>query len=152
MYLGVTSVAAPNAASSRTARYSSTARPAASGGRPAAPSIRARSLTSAAIKLASTAKSSPPTRPSSIQRCSTVSNSRRSRSLSRKRPCRFFEKVIGHFTVEIQSTKPAIRQVKVHLLAEPPLRADAEAVADDQHPDQQLRIDRWPPRLAVERC
>src|SRR6516162_625583 len=37
MNLGVTSVAAPNAASSRTARYSSTARPAASGGRPAPP-------------------------------------------------------------------------------------------------------------------
>ncbi len=34
-----------------------------------------------------------PTSPSSMQRCSTVSNRRRSRSLSRKRPCRFFEKV-----------------------------------------------------------
>jgi len=37
MNFGVSSLAAPNAASSRTARYSSTARPAASGGRPAAP-------------------------------------------------------------------------------------------------------------------
>jgi hypothetical protein len=39
--------------------------------------------------------------------------------------------MIGHFAVETQSTKPAIRQVEVHLLAQPPLRADAEAVADD---------------------
>src|SRR3954447_23262758 len=60
MHFGVTSVAAPNAASSRTARYSSTARLAASGGRPAAPSTRVRSLASAWIKLASTAKPSPP--------------------------------------------------------------------------------------------
>src|SRR5262249_30505191 len=64
MNFGVTSRAAPNAASSRTARYSSTARRAASDGGPPAPSTRVRSLTSAAIKLASTAKPSPPTRPS----------------------------------------------------------------------------------------
>src|SRR5262245_54611086 len=36
---GVTSVAAPKAASSRTARYSSSARPAVSGGSPLSPSI-----------------------------------------------------------------------------------------------------------------
>jgi hypothetical protein len=50
-------------------------------------------LASALIKLASTAKASPPTRPSLIQRCSTVSKTRRNRSLWRKRPCRFLEKV-----------------------------------------------------------
>src|SRR5436190_10655588 len=61
MNLGVTSVAAPNAASSRTPRYSSTARPADPGGRPAVPSTRVRSLASAWIRLASTAKPSPPT-------------------------------------------------------------------------------------------
>ena len=38
----------------------------------------------------------------------------------------------------------------MHLLAQPALRADAEAVADDQHPDHQLGIDRRPPGLAVE--
>ncbi len=38
----------------------------------------------------------------------------------------------------------------MHLLAEPPLRSDAEAVADDQHPDQQLGIDRRAARMAVE--
>jgi hypothetical protein len=35
---------------------------------------------------------------------------------------------------------------------QPPFRADAEAVADDQHANQQLRIDRRPPRLTVEGC
>src|SRR5437763_16136375 len=152
MNLGMTSLAAPNAASSRTARYSSTARPAASRGRPAAPSTRARSLASALIRLASTANPSPPTRPSAMQRCSTVSNNRRSRSLSRKRPWPFFENVewSGTSPLSPEPAKPAIRQVEMHLFAQPPLRADAEAIADDQYPNQQLRIDRGPPDLTVE--
>ena len=58
--------------------------------------------------------------------------------------------MIGHFAVETQSTKPAIRQVEVHLLAQPPLRADAEAVADDQHADQQFGINRGPSGFTVE--
>ena len=37
------------------------------------------------------------------------------------------------------------------ILAEAALRADAEAVADNQHPDHQLRIDRRAPHGAVER-
>src|SRR4029077_12476728 len=36
------------------------------------------------------------------------------------------------------------------LLAQPPLRADAVAIADDQHPDHQLRINRGPANVAVE--
>lgn len=50
-------------------------------------------LASAAMRLASTANPSAPTRPSSMQRSTTLSNRRRSASLSRKRPCRFLEKV-----------------------------------------------------------
>jgi hypothetical protein len=38
----------------------------------------------------------------------------------------------------------------VDLLAEPPLRPNAEAVADNQHPDHQLGIDRRSPRAAVK--
>lgn len=38
----------------------------------------------------------------------------------------------------------------MHLLAQPPLGADAHAIANDQHPDHQLRIDRWPTRIAIE--
>jgi hypothetical protein len=59
-------------------------------------------------------------------------------------------RVIGHLVVEIEATKPAVRKVKVDLLAQPPLRADAITVADDQHPDHELRIDRGPADVAVE--
>ena len=37
------------------------------------------------------------------------------------------------------------------LVAEPALGADAEAVTDDQHPDQQGRINRGAPGVAVVR-
>ena len=45
-------------------------------------------------------------------------------------------------TIEIITSlaSSCVRQVEVNLLAQPPLRADAEAVADDQHPDQQPGI------------
>src|SRR5947209_17580075 len=46
---------------------------------------------------------SPPTSPSAMQRFTVVSNSRRNRSLSRKRPCRFFAKV------EWPGTSPSTR-------------------------------------------
>ncbi len=38
----------------------------------------------------------------------------------------------------------------MHLLGERPLRGDSEALADEQHPDRQLRIDRRAARVAVE--
>ena len=43
-------------------------------------------------------------------------------------------RVIGHLVVKIEATKPAVRKVKVDLFAQPPLGADAVAIADDQHP------------------
>ena len=36
------------------------------------------------------------------------------------------------------------------LLAQPPLRADAVAIAHDQHADQQLRVNRRTPNRAVK--
>ena len=48
---------------------------------------------SALIRLASTANPSPPTSRSWMQRRKTLSNTRRNRSLCRKRPCLFLEKV-----------------------------------------------------------
>jgi hypothetical protein len=39
----------------------------------------------------------------------------------------------------------------MHLVAQPPLRADAHTIADNQHPDHQLRVDRGPPHVAVKR-
>src|SRR5580704_13857790 len=44
--------------------------------------------------------------------------------------------MIGDVGVEPQSTAPAIGQIEMDLLAQPTLRTNAEAVADDQHPDQ----------------
>jgi hypothetical protein len=59
--------------------------------------------------------------------------------------------VVRHVAIETQSAEPAIREVQVNLFAQPPFRADAEAIADDQHADQQFRIDRRPSCLTVER-
>ena len=59
--------------------------------------------------------------------------------------------MIGNRAVQIEPTKPAIGEVEMHFLAETPLRTDAHAIADDQHPDHQFRIDRRPTHRAVER-
>jgi hypothetical protein len=59
-------------------------------------------------------------------------------------------RVVRHIAIETQTAEPAIRQVQVDLFAQPPFRADAKAVADDQHADQQLGIDRRPSCLTVE--
>ena len=59
-------------------------------------------------------------------------------------------RMVRNIALQAEPAEPAIGEVQMHLLAQPPLRADAEAVADDQHPDHQLRIDRGPPDLAVE--
>ena len=53
--------------------------------------------------------------------------------------------VIWHVLPQTQLTEPAVRQIEVNFLAEPPLRADAEAIADQQHLDHQRRIDRRTP-------
>ena len=58
--------------------------------------------------------------------------------------------MVGHVAIEAEPAEPAIGQVQMNLLAQPPLGADAEAVADDQHPDHQLGINRGPADLAVE--
>ncbi|GAA6202806.1 hypothetical protein NBRC116599_40320 [Aquicoccus sp. SU-CL01552] len=38
----------------------------------------------------------------------------------------------------------------MHLFAEPSLRPDAEAIADQEHADQQLGVDGWTARVAIE--
>jgi hypothetical protein len=63
------------------------------------------------------------------------------------RECR----VIRNPAVELEVTKPAIGQVEMDLLAQPPLGPDAHAVADNQHPHHQLGINRGAPDVAVER-
>jgi hypothetical protein len=53
-------------------------------------------------------------------------------------------------TTHARLKKPAIRQIEVNLVAKPPLGPDAHAVADDQHSDHQLRINRVPSKLTVK--
>jgi hypothetical protein len=60
-------------------------------------------------------------------------------------------RVIRYLVFQSQPAEPAIRQVQVNFLAQPPLRPDAEAVAHDQHANQQLGINRRAASMAVER-
>src|SRR5215831_13550934 len=88
---GVTLLAAPNAASSRVARYSFTARRAActpSSLLHSDPEIDRCLLASATIRLESTAKPSPPTRPTLMHAFTTRSNTLPKMSLSRNRSLR----------------------------------------------------------------
>ena len=59
--------------------------------------------------------------------------------------------MVRHRAVKPEPAKPPVSQVQMNLLAQPALRANAEAVADHQHPDHQLRINRRPAHLAVKR-
>ena len=84
-------MAAPNAASLRVAKYSFTARLAAAGSRvllQSEPGTERCLLASAAIRLASTAKPSPPTKPAARQASTTRSNTWRRMPLSRNRSLR----------------------------------------------------------------
>jgi hypothetical protein len=103
-----------------------TSKPRRSDGDPAAERCLSAS---AAIRLASTAKAAPSTNPSAMQRWTMVSNSFRSRSQSRKRPCLFLEKVrvVGHLAVEAKPTEPAVSEVQVNLLAQQPFGTNAVA-------------------------
>src|SRR4029077_3590714 len=89
--LGATSLAAPNAASSSVARYSLVARLTASASRSLfhrGPGVDRCLLASATIRLASTAKPSPPTRPAPMHAPTTRSNTLRKMPLSRNRSLR----------------------------------------------------------------
>jgi len=60
-------------------------------------------------------------------------------------------RVIRNLAVQAQPAEPAISEVQMDFIAEPPFRPDTETVAHQQHPDQQFRVNRRPPRRAVER-
>ena len=61
-------------------------------------------------------------------------------------------RVVRHFAIEAEPAEPAVGEVQVHLLAQPPFGANAVAVADQQHPHEQFRINRWPAGRTVEWC
>lgn len=60
-------------------------------------------------------------------------------------------RMVGHRAIEPEPTEPPVGEVEVDLFTQPPLRADAEAVADNHHPDHQFGIHRRPADVAVER-
>jgi hypothetical protein len=60
-------------------------------------------------------------------------------------------RVVRHLALETQPAEPSVGKVEVHLLAQPPLRANAHAVAHDQHPHHQRWIDRGAADGAIER-
>src|ERR1700704_5996294 len=59
-------------------------------------------------------------------------------------------RVVGNRVIEIEPAKPPVCEVEFYFLAQLPLGANAEAVANDKHPDQQLGIDRRSADGAVE--
>ena len=59
-------------------------------------------------------------------------------------------RMIGNATLQTEAAKPPIGQVQVNLVAQPALGTNAEAVAHDQHADQQLRINRGAAHRAVK--
>jgi hypothetical protein len=64
------------------------------------------------------------------------------------RECR----MVRHRVFQTKPAEPAVGEVQVHFLAQPTLGADAKAVADDQHANQQGWIDRRATGVAVVRC
>ena len=59
--------------------------------------------------------------------------------------------MVGHSVAQIEPAEPTICEVEVHLLAQAAFRADAEQIANQQHPEHQLRVDRGSPTRAIAR-
>jgi hypothetical protein len=45
-------------------------------------------------------------------------------------------RVVRHLAIEAESTKPAVGEVQVHLLAQAPFGTNAVTVANQQHPHE----------------
>ena len=58
-------------------------------------------------------------------------------------------RVMRNLVIKVEPTKPAIRQMQLDFLRQPALRAQTVTVPNNQHPDHQFRINRWPTDLAV---
>jgi hypothetical protein len=81
-----------------------------------------------------------------MQRATVVSNSIAQQIAVAEAPVPVLRegRVIWYRAVEADTAEPPIRQVKMHILAQAPLRTDP-------HPDHQLRVDRWTTHFAVIR-
>jgi hypothetical protein len=53
-------------------------------------------------------------------------------------------RMVGDTVFDTELAEPAICKVHLNLGADPPLRADRKHVPNDQHPDHENRINRWP--------
>src|SRR5262249_32642410 len=60
-------------------------------------------------------------------------------------------RMIRYLVIEFEATEPTVTEMELHLLAQLPFKADPVTVADNEHPDHQLRGDRRPPDVAIER-
>src|SRR5690348_14730791 len=60
-------------------------------------------------------------------------------------------RVILYRPIQTEPTEPPIGQVEVDLITQPPLRSNAKAVTDQEHPDRQFGINRRSSDTAVER-
>ena len=58
-------------------------------------------------------------------------------------------RMVGNRVLEPEPAEPPVSHVEFHFLAQPAFRADRVAVADQEHPDQQLRANRGPADFAV---
>jgi hypothetical protein len=54
-----------------------------------------------------------------------------------------------NLVIKVEPTKSAIRQMQLDFLRQPALRAQTVTVPNNQHPDHQVRVNRWPTDLAV---
>ena len=119
MNLGVTSLAAPNAASSRTARYSSTARLAASGGQTRSPfdavAVAGIGLDQAGVDGKAFAADQPlgnaPLQHGLEQSPQQVAVTKAAMAVLRE------GRVVGHLAVEPEPAEPAVGEVQMDLLA-----------------------------------
>ena len=59
--------------------------------------------------------------------------------------------MVRRWLVKVVAEKPAIGQVQAELARQPPLRGDAVEVADEQHLEEDDRVDGGPAGVAVER-
>ena len=58
-------------------------------------------------------------------------------------------RMVGNPVLQTQPAEPAVDQIRLHLLAQAPLRTDRSAVAGQKHPHHQLGTDRRAARMAV---
>jgi hypothetical protein len=59
-------------------------------------------------------------------------------------------RVVGNCVGQIQAAEPAINQIEMNFFANTALRTDPHALADNQHPDHEFRIDRRSAHGAVK--